>query len=423
MLKSIEDISSTKKRLLIEIPAEDIEREIQSAYAKAQREARVPGFRPGKVPMNIIVKRYGTAIEAEVLERLVPESYKQSIKESGLAPVSPPELEERYEYKRNSPLLMKIKVDVRPKVEPLNYKGIVVKDVPVVVTEEDIQRILHAFAKERGNYEVSDEAIGEGDLVTFDCSLGNEEQKDVPLRAGSSMPYPEDFSRAFIGKKTNDVFQIEADFTGRNSLPVNNMKGMFSIKINSVKKLVIPDINDDFAKDMGFETLDDLMERIRENIRSSRTDMANNAKIGQILDKLVETHHFELPESAIENELAFLIRETKANEKETRSEEDIRKELLPIAENNVKTAILLELIGIEEGINVTKEDMENELFKTASQFNIAPEELLNYYMKQDGSLLRIHNKAYTRNVFSRLLDYAIIQQSESSDISSDKEVS
>ncbi len=412
MLKTVEDISSTKKRMLIEIPADKIQAEMKGAFAKAQREARLPGFRPGKVPMSMIVKRYGSAIEAEVLEKLVPEFYKSSVQDSGLTPVSAPILEEKYEYKPNEPILLKIKIDVRPKVEPLNYKGIVIKDVPVTVTDEDVQRMLNAFSNERANYEVSEGEIQEGDLVSFDCSLDNRQEKDLIVRAGASSPYPEEFTKSFIGKKTDDVFQWDADFKDNDKLPLHGMKGLLSIKINSVKKKISPPLDDEFAKDLGYETLEELKDKIRENLLSSRENQARNQKIGQILDKLIETHNFELPESLLENELTTLIQEIKSTQKDNRGEEQLRKEMLPIAEKNVKIGILLELIGIEEGIKVTKDELEQELYATANQLNVPPEELLKYYMEQDGSLLRIHNKAYTRSVFSKLLDYAVIDNAD-----------
>jgi len=412
LLRSVEDISSTKKRLLIEIPAEEIEREMQKAYSLAQAEARIPGFRPGKVPIGLIVKRFGDAILAEVLERIVPEAYKQSIKESGLVPVSPPELEEEIEYKKNSPITMKVRLDVRPEVEPLNYKGIEIEEVPVVVTEEDVQRVLEAVANDKANYEIAEDEVREGDLVTFDCYSQSGQKRDVVIKVGPLSPFPEDFNRAFVGKTVNDTFEVEADFTDRSDLQLNGLKGTLSITITSVKRLVAPPIDDEFAKDVGFENMEKLRERTREILRITRTNEANNEKIGQILERLDETHDFELPESLLENELVSLIDEYKATEKETRSEEELRRELLPLAKKNVKIWILLDLIGKQEGIEVTKEEVERELYSTASQFNVAPEDLLRYYMEKDGSLIRIHNRVYTKSVFKRLLDCAVIKNSD-----------
>ncbi|MCX8069803.1 MAG: trigger factor [Thermodesulfovibrionales bacterium] len=404
MLKNIEHVSKTKKLLSIEIAANVIEDKIQSALKKAQKDVKLPGFRPGKVPINIIEKRYGKSIEADVLEELIKKYFDEAIKEAKLNPVSLPQLEGQFEFQRKSPLNVTFKIDVRAEVENLKYDDITIKDVPVNVTDEDVMRVIEQFAKERANYEASDEPAEDSDLVTFDCKSENDEKKDVILRVGSSTPYPEDFTKAFIGKKVGDQFEYEADFTDNENLPLHNMKGKVTITINTIKKRKVPSLDDEFAKDLGYQDFKTLTEQVKENITNSRTNFANNEKIKQILDKLIETYDFELPESQVEAELSALINKVKPVKSAEITDDDLREKLLPEAKRNVKIATLIQLIGEKENIVVSKEQVEKELYELSSQFNVAPEELLKYYMDKDGSLIQIYNKAYTKAVFAKLLE-------------------
>ena len=138
LLKALEDISSTKKRLKIEIPAETIEAEIKKGLLDVQRKSKLPGFRPGKAPMTMIEKKFGRNVEADVLERMVPEFYMAAVKEADIKPVSGPVVEESFDFQRNIPLSMTIMVDVRPKVENLNYEDIPVKDIPIEVIDAEV---------------------------------------------------------------------------------------------------------------------------------------------------------------------------------------------------------------------------------------------------------------------------------------------
>lgn len=142
MLKTVEDISTTKKRLKIEIASDTIESEIKDSLEKVRQRAKIPGFRPGKAPLSLIEKRFGKEIEAEVLEKVIPEKYNAALREASLSPVGMPELEEKFEFKRNTPLNLSFIIEVLPKIENLDYENIKVKDIPFSVEETDIDKTL-----------------------------------------------------------------------------------------------------------------------------------------------------------------------------------------------------------------------------------------------------------------------------------------
>jgi trigger factor len=405
LLKSLEDLSPTKKRLTIEIPAADIEAEMQKAILNVQRISKLPGFRPGKAPISMIEKKFSREIEAEVLEKIVPEYYIKALKEADITPVSRPVAEESFNFKRNAPLSMIVTVEVRPKVENLNYEGITVKDIPVEATDEDIEKILKNLIEERATYESSDAAIEAGDLITIDYTVKDDgtAAKDVVLKVGSG-PYPQGFFDSLIEKKRDDAFEVDADFPAELESPFAGRRLKFDIKIKEVKKRNIPSLDDELAKDIGFEDIGQLRDRIKENMVALKSREAERAKQRELMDRLVETHEFEVPESLVNTEISAVISEIRATAgKDDRTDEVLAEEIKPHAEKSIKASILLELIGEKEGITVNEEEMKQGILNIAQRFHVSPENVVKYYTARDGSLDGLRRSVFEKKVLNFLL--------------------
>ncbi|BCB95552.1 trigger factor [Dissulfurispira thermophila] len=422
MLKALEDISSTKKRLKIEVPAEAIESEIKKGLNEAQKRARIPGFRPGKAPMYLIEKKFGKEIEADVLEKIIPEYYLKAIKEADITPVSRPVMEDSFEFKRSEPISMTISVEVRPKIENLNYENLTVKEVPVKVEDEEIEDVLNRLAEEKALYESVDDAVNTGDLVTIDYSatipksqglsgdIAEETvSENVVLKIGSGH-YPQEFFDGIIGKKKDEKFIIEATFPDDSPTMFAGKRPKFEITIKDIKRRNIPPIDDEFAKDMGFENIGQLRDKVRENILAAKNRDAERIKQREILDKLLELHSFEVPEVMLNSEINEIISEIRAIGKDTRTDEEIREEVKPNAEKSVRASILLELIGEREGIKVSDEDMKEEILNTAMRTYVSPENIIKYYTARDGSLEGLKQSVFEKKVLKFLLNKAKIQE-------------
>ncbi len=416
MLKSVEDISSTKKRLKIEVPAEAIESEIKKGLGEAQKKARIPGFRPGKAPMHLIEKKFGKDIEADVLEKIIPEFYLKAVKEADVTPVSRPVVEDSFDFKRNEPLSMTVAVEVRPKVENLNYEGVTVKGVPVEVKDDEIDTVLNRLAEEKATYESADEAVNQGDLVTIDYTVreageDNTVARDVVLKVGSG-PYPQEFFDGLAGKKKDEEFTVEASFPEDSQSPFAGKRPKFEIKIKDIKRRSLPAIDDELAKDLGFENIGLLKDKVRENILSSKNREAERARQREILDKLIESHSFDVPESLLNAEIGGIISEIRAAGKDERTDEAIKEELMPHAEKSVKASILLELIGEKEGITVSDDDVKEELLDMAQKYYVSPDNIIKYYMAKDGSLEGLKHSVFEKKVLNFLLNKAKIEKGE-----------
>ncbi|MDI6729526.1 MAG: trigger factor [Thermodesulfovibrionales bacterium] len=411
MLKALEDVSSTKKRLKIEVPAEAVESEIKRGLNEAQKRARIPGFRPGKAPMHLIEKKFGKEIEADVLEKIIPEYYLKAIKEADITPVSRPVVEESFDFKRNEPISMTVSVEVRPRVENLDYENMTVKEVPVEVSDEEVDAVLNRLAEERATYESADDSVNAGDLVTVDYIVENTISKDVVLKVGSG-PYPQEFFDGLIGKKKDEEFIIEASFPEDSQTQFAGKRPRFEVKMKDIKRRNLPAIDDEFAKDLGFENMGQLKDRVKENIIASKNRDAERTKQREILDKLIETHSFDVPEGLLNAEINGIIGEVRAAGNDQRTDEEIIEEIKPHAEKSVRAAILLELIGEKEGINVSDEDMKEEILNIARRFYISPEDVIKYYTAKDGSLEGLKQSVFEKKVLNFLLNKAKIEEGE-----------
>ncbi|HTZ17353.1 MAG TPA: trigger factor [Dissulfurispiraceae bacterium] len=410
MLKSFEEISSTKKRLAIEIPADVVEAEVQKGLTEARKKANLPGFRAGKAPMTIIEKRFGKSVESEVLEKIVPEYYMQAVKEADIKPVSRPEMEEALDFKRNSPLSMIFTVEVRPKIDPLIYEGITVKDIPVEITEAEIDDIVRGVAEEKGNFEPVEEPAALGDLVTLDYTTDDGiETKDAVIKIGSG-PYPREFFDALIGKNKGVEFSAEVTFPDDSQTQFAGKTQKFKMLLKDVKRRNIPAIDDELAKDMGMDNIQALRDRVKEDLLSSKNADADRKKQIEIVEKLLATYPFEAPESMVNGDLDRILGEIRAQGKDTRSDEELSAEYRPKAEKSARVSILLDIIGEREGITVSEDELKEEILNFSRRYYVSPENVIKYYVARDGSLEGVKNAIYEKKAMKALLDKAKIEK-------------
>lgn len=413
MLRTLEDISSTKKRLKIEIPADSIEAEIRKGLADAQKKAKFPGFRQGKAPMSLVEKKFSKDIEAEVLEKMVPEYYLQAVREADLKPVSRPSIEESFDFKRNSDLSMTMIVEVMPRIENLTYENIAVKNVPVEITDEEVDTIMGNLAEERATYEASGDPIQAGDLVTIDYTVkeDNSQVKDVVLKVGSG-PYPKEFFDGLLGFRKDEEIEVAAAFPEDMQSPHAGKKPTFSIRIREVKKQMLPALDEEFAKDIGLESLQQVKDKVRENVLNAKNKKAEREMQQELLGKLLEAHQFEIPESLLNNELDGIVSEIRASGKDERSDDVLKEEFRSGAEKSVMTTLLLQMIGEKEKVNVSEDELRNEIAAMAQRFHLSPENIIKYYVTKDGSLEGLQHAIFGQKVLALLLSKAKIEKGE-----------
>ncbi|MDX9714856.1 MAG: trigger factor [Dissulfurispiraceae bacterium] len=413
MIKSVDDISATMKKLQIEIPSDEVEERIQAGLKEAQKQARIPGFRPGKAPMNMIEKKYLNDVEIDVMDKIVPEYYLKSLKEADLVPVASPIVEESFDYKRHEPISFTVRVEIRPKIDNLQYENIKVTDVPVEVKDEDVDAVIKTFLEERAVFEIIEEPAGSEDLVIFDAKVKDDgtEHKDLAIKINTSL-YPKNFTDAFIGKKSGDSFECEADFSKESPLEFAGKKLNFEVSVKEVKRHNIPEFNDELVKDLNFESTDELKAKVRENLLVAKNREADLQKQREIIKALADTHDFEVPASLLYAELKGIVSQVKALNKDERTEDELKEEYRQKAIESVKATLLIDIIGEKENVTVSPEDMEAEVIRMAQKYMVPPDTIAKHYMDKDGSFDLLRKTVFEKKVLNLLLSKATVEKGE-----------
>lgn len=415
MLKALEEISTTKKRITIEIPSETIEKEMTESFENLRKTTNIPGFRTGKAPMSLIEKKFGKRVENEVLGKVVSRAYMDALNEADLTPVTDPIVEKQTEFKRQSPFLITMLIETLPKIN-LNYDGLKVKDIPVSVTDEDVESVMKRLQEDRTTYEPSDEPITINDLILCDYSIEEAgiEKKDQVYKIGGSL-FPEDVVKNLIGKGRGSELVIETTFPETH--PYKELAGKkvkMKLMIKDVKKGNLPTLDDEFAKDIGFNSLEELKDHIRQEVLRLKKSGVARIQKAEIIDKLLETHEFDIPETLLEEEVAMLASsykdraENKTDEDSKRLNEEVRAE----AVRNLKINLLLSMIGRKEGVEVSEEDLKNAIISMARRFSVSPENIMKFYISRDGSLDRLRDSVFEEKVLDLLLNKASIEKGE-----------
>lgn len=421
MLQSIEELSAVKRKLFIEIPSSVIESELNKAYKELRSSVNVPGFRKGKVPQAILKKRFAKTVEAEIIGRLVPEYYAEAVKESGIIPVAQPSIDDEIKINDDNPVLFSAVVEVRPEVKYLDYEGIELEKQEAAVTEEDVEKQLEWMQKERATYEPSDKEIEDSDMVVIDYfgSIDGEpvkemEETDYQVVLGSQ-GLPDEFNNALLHKKINDTCEFSvtypADFKDKDKAGKNVD---FKVIIKEVKKQATQPLDDEFAKDLGYETLDELKKAMENNILEAKEKEIEANYKRALVEKLLKKHDIEAPPTMVENQHDALVESEKNFGRimgvEHHESDEKKDKLREQAIEEVKLFILLSEIGKAENIKVEDDDVKEYLKQMSLKGGIRSDDLMKYYLSQENALEGLKSEIYNNKIIDLVFSKAHIKE-------------
>ncbi|MDA8100198.1 MAG: trigger factor [Nitrospiraceae bacterium] len=413
MKVTIEDAGSLKKKLHIQVPPEVLAEEMQKAVADAAKTAKIPGFRPGKAPKNVVERHYAMEIQSDVMNRVISDSYMKALHDNNLNPVAMPNITNISPFEKGLPLNFTAVVEVRPDFTLGSYEGLEVKETPVAATDAEINETLERLREMYGRLEpVENEALAKEHTAVIDFE-GFREGKSIegakaqdhvlPLGAGSLIP---GFEEQLVGMKKGETRQIAvtfpADYHGKE---LAGKDAKFTVSLKEVKKKVLPELNDDFAKDIGEQTtLAELKQRLQEDIEIRKKNELASAQREELMNKLVAAHSFDVPESMVERELMSMARNQamryarQGMDLKTFDIAKFREQNRDLAVRRVKGMLILDAIAVKEKFDVSDEEMEHALVAMARRMNQKVEEIKQYYEKEEGGMeeLRaslIHEKA------------------------------
>ena len=382
----VNELEGCKRGLEVEVPSEQVVEEVERSFKEYSRHARVPGFRQGKIPIDIVRRRFGKEVRDEVIGRMVRELSLKALEEKKLEPVTDPVLDE-VNYEDGRPLTFKATFEVRPVVSVSDYHGIQVEITRRQVTDEMIEASVRELADRAAKLElVTDRPAQKGDFIvgTLSCRFIKGKGKNLAdeplfLEAGAESNHP-DFNAAILGTQAGDTRSFETAYPDEER--AGSLRGAtvaYTLLIKEIKKKVVPNIDDELAKELGdFQSLAELRERVKAGL-DKRARAAEDAEAkDKILSYLVERQAIVVPsvmvESEVDRRLEAIVREVIAEGKDpSKAQVDWQEErarLVPAATQAVRAMLILEAIAIQEGFEATEDDVNNWLRDEAKRHNI-----------------------------------------------------
>lgn len=403
-LKATNNVETNKYELEIEISAEDFEAAIEKAYLKARKNIAMPGFRKGKAPRKLIEKEYGEQVFFEdAVNLLYAPVVNGAVEESGLELVTRPEVEVTEISKENG-VKLKATCITKPEVEVKDYKGIEVEKVVNPVTDEDINKQLDALREKNVTVEtVDDRAAENGDDVVIDfegfkddVAFEGGKAEDFTLSLGSGQFIP-GFEDQIVGHNAGEEFDINVTFP--EEYQVKELAGspaVFKIKLKSISKKVMPELDDDMVKDSTeFDTVDEYKADVKKKLEEANEKHADSEVEAKIFDKVIENMTAEIPQVMFDNRVNEMISELEQRlapqgisldlymQYTGQTMDTVKKAYAEQAEKQVKLRLALEKIAKLENIEVTEDELKAEFDKLAEAYKLDVDQIKQFIHDDD----------------------------------------
>ena len=417
MKVDIEELGACKRRLQVEEAPEVVTRAWEQAFDRVQREARLPGFRKGKVPRSMIKLHFADDVRQEVARRLIPDVYRQALAETRIEPVEEPDLQE-VTLEENTTLKFAAVVEVKPAITLGAYTGLAVEHAPKPFAESEVDEALSALQEQHAEYRAVERAADPGDLAIIDYTLTPEgmeprAESDYGFVIGSGSVLPE-MEEAVIGLTAGGSRQTRVRFSDdhRNET-LRGKAADATVTVKEVKEKVLPALDDDFAKSVGgsFETLDALKEEVRKGLQARRDAENRHALEAAVLDAVLANHAFEVPEALVLRQVGHQIEHAREHMRRQGVDPDrvpwdykkLLEDLRPGAEKAVKRALLLEAIAEKEALQAGDADVDAEVDRLA-QASQRPAPAVRRMLEQSGDLQGIRHTLDERKTVDFLIE-------------------
>lgn len=427
MKTTLEDISPVKKKLLIAIDSKEVDKKLNQAYGEIRKTAKIPGFRPGKVPRKILETYFGNQVIDDVTRGLISESFPKAVDEIKTFPLGQPILEKEA-LKQGQDFNYSAIIEVRPEFEVKDYLGLDVEKEMFSISEEDVQKRLEEIREANGKMASIEEErlIRDGDFVIVDYKgfedgrpMEDVNSSNLLVKVGKNDFHPK-FDEALIGLKKEDETEVGIDF--EENFYHTKLAGKsvnFKIKIVDIKELVLPELNDEFASNLGAELkdLDGLKDELKKAITSQEEKRIDGELKRRLLEKISEGIDFELPEVLIDAEIDFSARRLNDNlersgsslEKAGISEAGLKKEFRPASEKRVREMLILDRIAKQDQIDIDDDDLEEGYGKLAESMGQDVETVKKYYEAR-GQVDSLKEELLKEKTLNYLVDHANISE-------------
>ena len=394
----VETVDSLRRRLAVEVPAETVSAEIHKAFTELGRAAKVPGFRPGRVPRPVLERMFGDRVRAEVFGRLIHESYTEALEEQQIAAVGQPEIVTE-QTEADAALRYRATVEVKPNVTVEGYTGLSVDRPLSPVTDEDVTAALGRLQQSLAQLRpVTDRShIERGDVVSLDYQahidgrlMSRGENRDVELGANR---FPPGFDDRLVGAPVGGKMDFDITYPTEHPAPELAGKSVhFHVDVRSISVKEVPPLDDEFAKDHGeCSTLEELRQRLRRQLEADAAQRADEAVRRNVVVELAKRHDVPVPQVMVQRRTEALVEEVLHDwqrqrgrlKDDSQARAHLRKELEPRAHEQVKTVLLLEAVARQEAISVSDEEVEAHVSALAQAAGSAAERVRALYRQPE----------------------------------------
>lgn len=384
--------------LTFEVSAEEFEQALDQAFKKVSKDVQIPGFRKGKIPRGIFEKRFGVeALYQDAVDIVLPNAYTKAIDETEIFPIAQPAVDIE-QIERGKELVFTAEVEVKPEVKLGEYKGLEVEEESVEITDEDIEKEIENVRERHAELIVKeDEAIEDGDTAVIDFEGfqdgvafegGKGENHSLEIGSGQFIP---GFEEQLVGKKVGDEPEVTVTFPEEyHAEDLAGKEAVFKVKINEVKTKELPELDDEFAKDVDeeVESLDELKKKKREELETNKKQEVENKKREELIQKASDNVEVDIPEAMVDTEVNQMVREFEQQlqmqgmtlemyaQFSGQDEDALKEQMREDAAKRVKTNLTLEAISEAEDIKPSDEDVKAELEKMASMYGAEVDQLV-----------------------------------------------
>ncbi len=418
-----------KKEFKIVVPAADIETKITDRLSEIAQSARLPGFRPGKVPVKLLRKTYGKAVLGEVIERTVNETTEAAMTERGLRPATQPKIE-LGEFEDGSDLEYTVAFERFPEIELADLTKIKLERLKAPADEKQVDEMLTRIAEQFKDSKAVEEKrkSKNGDIVVIDFvgtvdgeefAGGKAEGYGLELGSGTFIPGFED---QVVGASVGDHIDVKVTFPDEYTETLAGKDAVFSVDVKELRETVPSEINDDLAKKVGAENLDDLRKRAREQQEQEYANVSRMRLKRDLLDILDKEHSFELPEEMVEREFEAIWNQFEHQREhhpdqideddKGKSDDELKEQYREIASRRVRLGLLLAEIGRINKIEVTSDELNRALVAEAQKYQGQEKEVLEFYKNNPEAVQHLQSPILEEKVVDFILEMADVSDRE-----------
>lgn len=408
-----------KREFTVKVPKQEIEKTLTARLQQFGRTAKLPGFRPGKVPLDVLQQRFGPSLRGEVLDKMVSKASQKALNDRKLRPAGEPQIE-LVNFAEGQDLEFKLAVEIMPEIKTADMGKIAVERPVTEVTEKAVDEAIERLAKSVREPETVAEkrAAKKGDtlVIDFEGSVDGKSEEgmkgaDHRLELGSQS-FIDTFEDQLVGSKAGDKKKIKVMFPAEYHAPhLSGKQAEFAVEVKELRAHKPVEMNDELAKEIGLDSLATLRERVKESLATDHNRVSRAVVRRRLMDKLADAHDFKVPPGLVAEEFANIWKQVEESKKRgtlpkdeaKKTDVQLKKDYEEIAERRIRLGLLLSDIGQKANISVTQKELQEAMMAEARRFPGQEKAVIEYYAKTPGAAERLRAPLLEEKIVDHIL--------------------